>query len=171
MCPIHPRIAGGLRQVATGSTNELRHVPSLPTRNGALLGNAKREGCIEHVTSWRWLRERSDRAAFDLVPQPGVAHEDGSLDRGPELTDVAGPIVARQGLDERRGHRPHPAELGVELADEQGDVLGPLAKGRELQPYDVQAIIEVGSERAPIDRLTQIRVRGSDDADVESDRF
>ena len=59
-----------------------------------------------------------------------------------------------------------PVDLVEEIADEQGDVLPPLAERRDIDLNAVEAVDEVLAEGAGADAGGQVAVRGGDDADV-----
>ena len=118
-------------------------------------------------------------------PHPGVqgrqlqaraAREDHrSVDGVLKLADVTGPRVAHEPLHHvRRNTVDAPAETsGVvrdEVAYERRDVLGPLAKGREIDRKHVQPVVEVGAKLSRRDQLLERTVRRGDDPDVAPDR-
>jgi len=57
-----------------------------------------------------------------------------------------------------------------EVADEEGDVLGPLAKGRQLNRENVQPVVEVGAKGSRVDQLLERTIRRGDDPDVAPNR-
>ena len=57
-----------------------------------------------------------------------------------------------------------------EMAHEIGDVLEPLAQGRQPQRHDVQPVEQILAEQALIDLLLQVAVGGGDDPDIGPDR-
>src|SRR2546425_4903639 len=118
-------------------------------------------------------------------PHPGVqgrqlqaraAREDHrSVDGVLKLADVAGPRVAHEPLHHiGRNRLDAPAETsGVvrdEVAHEKRDILGPLAKGREIDRKDVQPVVEIGAKLSRLDQLLERPVRRGDDPDVAPDR-
>ena len=75
----------------------------------------------------------------------------------------------------RRDRLDAPAQLSRvvrdEVADEERDVLGPLAKGRQLNRENVQPVVEVGAKRSRVDQLLQRTIRRGDDPDVTPNRL
>ena len=58
--------------------------------------------------------------------------------------------------------------LGQEVADQQGDVVEPVAQGRQVDGDDVQAVVQVLAEAAAASiSLLQVPVGGRDDAHVD----
>ena len=69
--------------------------------------------------------------------------------------------MSRRSLDARR-------EL-EEVPREQGHVLAPRAQRRDGQRQHVEAVVEVGAERAALARGDEVAVRRRDDAHVHGD--
>src|SRR5256712_13365136 len=57
-----------------------------------------------------------------------------------------------------------------EVAHQKRDVLGPLAKGREIDRKNVQPVVQVGAKLSRPDQLLERTVRRGDDPDVAPDR-
>src|SRR5437016_5657698 len=126
------------------------------------------------------------RGGHPGYPHPGVqgrqlqaraAREDHrSVDGVLKLADVTGPRVAQELLHHiGRNRLDAPAETsGVvrdEVAHEKRDVLGPLAKGREIDRKNVQPVVQVGAKLSRLDQLLERTVRRGDDPDVAPDRL
>ena len=56
------------------------------------------------------------------------------------------------------------------MAHQVGDVLGPLAQGRQADRHDVEPVEQVLAEQALADQLAQVAVGRGDDAHVGADR-
>ncbi len=102
-------------------------------------------------------------------------HDDDALDRVAKLADVAGPRVALEGGEGLGVEALRPLVVGageafVEVLDERGHVLGPLAQGRNLEGDDVEAVEEVGAEGAPLDLDFEPLVRRRQHANVHAHR-
>ena len=86
------------------------------------------------------------------VEQPAGGQHRRALDRVPELAHVAGPAVVRQRGQRRRGdaHRMTQPLGGLpgEVGEQRRDVLRPLAERRNVEPDDVEPVVEVGAELA-----------------------
>src|SRR5205823_8776551 len=63
------------------------------------------------------------------------------------------------------------ADLLHEMLGEQRDVVLALAKRRQKQRDDVEAIVEILAEDVLLDRLLHVEVRGRDDLHVALDRL
>ena len=146
-------------------------------------------------TRWIWRRSTSSRVpaagacAGDLRPrrsgrraerfrrveQRSARKNRRALDDVLELAHVARPVVARRALEKRRRDaRERLAELapglGEEVADEQRDVLAPLAQRRHGHREDVEPIVEIGPELAGRGAAAQVAVRRSDQPHVGAQR-
>src|SRR5206468_8669965 len=94
-----------------------------------------------------------------------------ALDLVLQLADVSRPRIAAEELERLHPHRGHgaarpPAGLAQEVVGEGGDVLNPLAKGREADREDVEAVVEVAAEATGGHIGLEIGVGGGYDADV-----
>src|SRR5262249_38260457 len=123
-----------LGRVAAMAAKQLADVPALPVRGDALLGLAERLRVIEVVGG---ITNRVGRIVVtrrDLGPQRGILHENRPLHRVAELADVAGPVEAREVIDELAWRRRAGAdERLVELRDEERDVVAALAQRWDLE--------------------------------------
>src|SRR5213593_3943363 len=113
------------------------------------VGGAAGHGTVE--------RDARPRAGPELVGDVIVAAEHGdSPHHVLELPHVARPVVAAEELEGRRAHGRRLAVLGheatLEVLDERGNVLRPLAQGRDTDLDDVQSVVEVLAELARLDR-------------------
>ena len=98
------------------------------------------------------------------------------LDQVPELADVAGPgsldqPLHRLGRDAAEGAVVRPGQLADEPADQQRDVLPPLAQRREVDVEHVEPVVQVVPERRPGRPPRERPVGGGDDAHVHLDRL
>src|SRR5690348_13474214 len=92
-----------------------------------------------------------------------------------KLADIARPLVA---LKERKGFRRNTAELLLRVAcrlrseavREEGDILGAVAKWRQLDRNHAQSEKEIASEAPRFRFGGEIAVRRGDDPDVHLDR-
>src|SRR6266849_4717638 len=140
---------------------------------------------IEDVLARGVVEGLGRRGGCRGYPHPGVqgrqlqaraAREDHrSVDGVLKLADVTGPRVAHEPLHHiGRNRLDAPAETsGVvrdEVAHEKRDVLGPLAKGREIDRKNVQPVVKVGAKLSRLDQLLERTVRRGDDPDVAPDR-
>jgi len=92
-----------------------------------------------------------DRDQLFLADLPFSPQEDTSLDQVLELPDVPAPIVAHQGLHRIRGEPDlalpeFRAEARQGMLRQEGNVLPPFPQRRHVNPYDVQAVVEVFPE-------------------------
>src|SRR5213592_2185116 len=103
-----------------------------------------------------------------------ASQHDRPLDDVFELANVAGPVIVLE-HDERIGrHRRHAlAELARELldevSDEEGNVLAPIPKGRQVDRDDVESIKEVLAEQPVGHRLAEVTVGRGDESHVDLD--
>src|SRR5262249_2148270 len=83
-------------------------------------------------------------------------------------------MIALEPFDGRRleALRRQPLLLGdaEKMANEIGNVLEPLAQGRQPERYDVQPVKQIFAEQALIDLLLKIALGGGDDPNIGSDR-
>ena len=167
---IHARFAGGAGDVAACALHEVREVAALELgeHGAARVAVAHAERGRDGVAALG-ARARSDAA----VDRGRLAHDDHRLDDVLELADVAGPPVRAE-----RGHgvgwdevvdRTVVALLAEEVLDEERDVLGTLAKRRDREHDDRDAVVEVEPEAAVVDLGAQIAVRRGDEAHVDRD--
>src|SRR5262245_1953313 len=104
-----------------------------------------------------------------------VAEQDRALDAVAQLPDVSGPRVREEPFPgvarEPSGGTPHaPAEVLEERLGQEEDVLGALAKGRDVDLEDVQSVEEVLAELPAGDARAEIAVRRRDHAHVGAQR-
>jgi hypothetical protein len=89
-----------------------------------------------------------------------------------QLTNVAGPVVAKQQFE---GARREPGRIAIhrrgelpnEVARQDGNVLAPFAQRRDIDVEYVQAVIEIRPECARFHQTLQPLVRGCDDAEID----
>src|SRR5262249_33603578 len=62
-------------------------------------------------------------------------------------------------------------ELPVEVRDQQWDVLRALAKRRNSNLHDVQAVVQVRTKSSAVDLLSQITVRRRQHPNLQGDRM
>ena len=62
-------------------------------------------------------------------------------------------------------------ELRDQVVDQQGNVFAALLKARQFQMDHADAIVQVVAERAGLDQLGQVLVRGRHDTDIDGDRL
>src|SRR6185295_6345780 len=97
----------------------------------------------------------------------------GALDGVAELADVARPRLGGEASESDGGELGGNggtlavAEALEEVGDEEGDVVDALAKGRDAEADDGEAVEEVGAKAALVDLACQVAVGGGDDAGVE----
>ena len=106
-------------------------------------------------------REHEARARQDHRP----------LDDVLQLPDIARPAPSLQRvhhlLRDGRNLAPHaPRTLPREMQRQRGNVVDTLAQRRDRHRKDIQAIVEIGSERSVFDHLHEIAVRRRDDPHV-----
>src|SRR5216110_2346047 len=93
-----------------------------------------------------------------------------------ELTHVPRPVVAHEDVD-RLGlegllRDAHVVRLLLrEVADQEQEVVAPLAQRGQVHGHHVEAVVEVGAERALLQAERQVAVGGRDDAHVDVDRL
>ena len=132
---------------------------SRPASGSAVAASAATAGCASRT------RRRQDARLDHLA----LAQRHRPLHDVGELADVARVGVggeeplglgreAHQRLAELRG------EALEEVAEEQRDVLAPLAQGRHADLDDVEAVVEVLAEAARLHLLAEVAVGGGDDA-------
>ena len=107
---------------------------------------------------------------------PTRGEHDHALDEVTQLADVPWPPVVHERLNRLGRDSVEDAimllrELLNEAAHEQRDVLASLTQRGEIDPQDVQAIEEVGSEVASLDALAEWAIRRGDHADIHRDRL
>ena len=100
-----------------------------------------------------------------------VAEDDRALHGVAQLADVPRPLVAAEDLQGQGVHPRHVlARLGVELVHEvlhqDGDVLAPVAQGRQGDLEDVEAEEEVLPEALGLDLRLELAVRRAEHPDV-----
>src|SRR5437773_11409194 len=83
--------------------------------------------------------------------QPAVAQENRALDRVPQLADVSGPRIGKQpfaSIPRNSGRRTAHGlpQLFQERLGERKDVLGTIAKRRDVDLEDFQPVAEVLTE-------------------------
>jgi len=109
---------------------------------------------------------------FGLNRAAGAAHGDRSLDLVAKLTNVARPPVAVEQVECPR------TQMHVRLAESFGglaqeeraqvrDLFAPVAKGRNVNPNDIQAVIQVFAELSFLDALLQVGVGCGKDPHVD----
>ena len=80
-------------------------------------------------------------------------------------------LQALDGLTvEAFGRQPFPLALSKEVARQGRDIFGTLTQGRDADRHDVQTVEQVLAEQALADQLTEVTVRGGDNADISLDR-
>ncbi len=90
-----------------------------------------------------------------------------------EFAHISRPVVrvemaAHRLLDQRRFAAEALGGTGEEVAEQQRDILAPLAQRRDADEGDVQAVIEVLAEAAAPDQILEIDLRGRHHADVDA---
>ncbi len=95
----------------------------------------------------------------------------GQLERVAQFAHIARPVVGRQARETGFGQGPHrlaalPGDLLQQRLTEDRQVLQPLAQGRQAQRQDIEAIVQVGPERAGRHHGRQIPAGGGDDPHV-----
>jgi len=101
-----------------------------------------------------------------------LAERDRALDRQLELTNIAGPGLAREpGPDQGRYLRWPPVSHGLaQEAKSQGlDVCGPLSKRRNLEHDASEPLHEVVAKPAEVNEVGEVPAGGRDDANVNRD--
>jgi hypothetical protein len=133
-------------------------------------GAGQDEGCICRCC------QNSRRSVGGLEPfelqKTALGEDDGALDGVLQFADIARPLVrselAHGGLGNSRCGTIH--SLGGLLHKMRGegrDVVAALAKRREFNREDAQAIVKVLAEAACIDFMFQVAIGGGDDANVD----
>ncbi len=167
MRAVHASSACRAREVAVVATQELGNVSALPAYERALFRRTKRERVVERLVRNGWS-DVAARLVRDCPPERRITEEDGALDRGTQLTNVARPIVARELVEQILRCARMPGELFVEGLDQQWNVIAALAQGREPERDDVEAVVQIRSEVTAVDGGTEVLVRCRDDTDVDA---
>src|SRR5438093_570007 len=107
--------------------------------------------------------------------RPLREHEQ-ALDQVLELAHVPGPVVAHEDVDRLglEGLLPdaHVVRLLLpEAADQEQEVVAPLAQRGQVHGHHVETVVEVGAERALLQAARRVAVGGRDDAHVDADRL
>ena len=122
--------------------------------------------------------DRIGRAAFEQVLRQifrknriAAAHHDAALHGVLQLANIAGPVVLPQQLVRGRGGpEDSPVHslrvLRHKMAGKQGDVFRAFAQRRHTDREDIQAEEQILPERPVPDRLLQVPIGGSNDADT-----
>jgi hypothetical protein len=92
-----------------------------------------------------------------------------------KLQDVAWPVIAQEnvacaGRDALNIPVALAGDLSHEVIDKEGNILAPLAKRREMNLDNVEAIVQILSELPVLHGLPQVRVRRSEDPDINVTR-
>jgi hypothetical protein len=102
----------------------------------------------------------------------GIIKNDGTLEFVGEFADVAGPWVGHEsfasgGADGFPGDAMTFGELLKEHLGESHDVVAPVAERRDIDAEEVEPMIEIFAEFALGDRIGEVTIGGSDDADID----
>ena len=74
--------------------------------------------------------------------------------------------LARCGIERHGGHTVLCGHVGGELAEQQRDVLRPLAQRRHRDRHRAEAVVQVFAETPRSDGLLEVHIRGGNDADI-----
>src|SRR5437762_9418570 len=180
----HPASASPLGNAVTAHLRVQGRPAQSEERGGRLLVPARGpEGAhdgqaldlLERAGRWGGAEER--RPGIESLWQIGHCHfpaprdENGALDDVLQLPDVAGPHVREEtaeslGVDSLQRAVVLEDEAVEEALGEHGNVLRPLAEGRQLHGHRVDAEVEILAERAVTHRGLGLTVRGRDQPEV-----
>ena len=115
-------------------------------------------------------------ACRSMRKDEGVAWggDDRTLDDVLQLPHIAGPRLPCQCVEHRSGItwislRCRSANRLDEVPREKRNVFGPMAQGRDDDRKDVQAIVQIGTKRAPLHHLPKVLVGGRNHPNVDGD--
>ena len=74
--------------------------------------------------------------------------------------------LARRGIERHGRHTVLCGHVGGELAEQQRDVLRPLAQRRHRDRHRAEAVVQVLAETPRSDGLLEVHIRGGNDADI-----
>ena len=130
---------------------------------------------LEQGRGTRGLRSLGDVEFRQGHAEDGAGREnDSAFHEVFELADVSRPGIAFEGFHGFRGNgldaAVHSARIHLdEETDEQGNVFGALAEGRDADGEDVEAVVEVAAELAIGHHCGEIAIGGGDDACIDAD--
>ena len=124
----------------------------------------------------RCIDMRAEMAQHQIIERDFFAsrHDHCTLDGVLQLADVARPIVRQDPVPRVVGEAGNALPVlrritSQELLGQQLNVIGALAKRRQIDLHDGKSIIQVLAQLTFAERLLQIPVRCSDDANVDRD--
>src|SRR6185437_11243348 len=156
--------ARGLALVAGGALQGLADDRLLPLLERPAVGEKSGGRC--RLGARAQIETKVARQQFRALPQG-----DRALDDVFELADVARPIKGSE-LGERIGGQlrdrlfGRTGEFGDEELRQRRNVLLVLAQRRQVNGHDVQAVVQIFTERALLERGAQVAVGGGDQADI-----